>query len=482
MLLYRPAEIPSLSWDEGWGLSVAKNWVQTGQYARLLQGNPVSAIGMSKPFSVTGPIAFSFFLFGVGIWQGRLTAMIFMALALFLFFHLARKLFNPLIAYLSLFGLLLLAIPSAHPWIIGREALAEAPMVFYLTVGYLFLLASLNGNKYAIFGTMIFWGLALDSKGHVFPFLTASVILPIIITYLRKQWNFLKLFCIAWAGSFPVYFLMVEIQKVLFSHYPIYVSTMKGLFTLVGFVITPTVRLVTLNNILLYGIPTIIGLFIGIKRIWKEFKSIEFFQSSFYIKLSLLGLVTSWFSWFAFLSIGWARYFFPISFMGSIFIALMLEEFIGQGKQLLLGTFKQAFFSRIKIYLLLIVIIYSISFNMYAMYYQIKNGDNYPTQVSEYVKQNITSNALIETYESELIFLLDNPTHYPPDQVQIELNRRTFLGQKIDILYNPSNIKFDYLIDGPNSKMWQLYTPLLEQGHFLLVYEAGDYKIYKRLP
>src|ERR1041385_1891173 len=33
--------VPPLWWDEGWTLSVARNWVETGRYQRLLAGHLV---------------------------------------------------------------------------------------------------------------------------------------------------------------------------------------------------------------------------------------------------------------------------------------------------------------------------------------------------------------------------------------------------------------------------------------------------------
>jgi 4-amino-4-deoxy-L-arabinose transferase-like glycosyltransferase len=482
MLLIHPAEIPPFSWDEGWSMAVAKNWVLTGRYAVLLLGSPVSAIGMAKSISITGPIALSFRIFGVGIWQGRLPAIISISLALFLIFRLVRQLFNLRISYLSFFALLLIAVPTINPWIIGREALAEAPMVFYLSVGYLCLLASLKGKKYTIFPTILFWGLALDAKGHVIPFLTASIILPVGITFIRKQWHFLRIMCISLIGSFFVYFLLLTIQNLLYGPYPLYNGSIGGIYSLVGLVTTVNVRLVTLTNIFLYGVPTLLGLVIGFRRIFEEYRSSTNLAPVFYVTVALYVLVVSWFLWFILFSIGWGRYYFPVSFFGSIFIALLLSEFLDKVKELTSVAGRKSVVDRLFVYLLLIVIVYSVTFNIYMTYYQIITGNDDPAKVANYVRENIRPDAQIESYESQILFLVDNPIHYPPDQVQLLLDQRTFLEKEIYKIYDPSQVKFEYLIDGPNSKLWHLYIPLLEQGHFQLIYEAGDYKIYKRLP
>ena len=479
MLLYRPAEIPPLWFDEGWPLTIARNWVETGQYARFLMGNPVSGGSMVKPFSVTGPIALSFSLFGIGIWQGRLPSMICIALSMLLIFHLARKLFDPRVAFLTLFVLLFMAGPI-HPLIIGRQAMGEAPMLFYLLGGYIFLLDYLNGKKIAFLGVIIFWGLALDSKGHVLPFWSVAMIFPLIVTFLYKQWHYFKLLSLAWVGSFPVYFLMGLIQKVLTNHLPLY-EGIHDYFTLRTFVITPDVRFSSVMSIFLFGIPTLVGLYDSINRTWHEFKAPATNQPAYFVRLSLLSLIVSWFSWYALLSLGWARYFIPISFIGSIFLAYWMDKFLSKCKPLFLGTYKKVVLSRIKIYMGVLFLVLVVSLNFAYLRIHVITGDNYATRVAEYVKQTIDSDAVIETYESELMFLLNNPYHFPPDQVEIELNRRYYLGQDINITYDPTPVNFRYLIVGPISTMWQLYTPLLQKDQFQMIYELGPYSIYKRL-
>jgi hypothetical protein len=77
VVFYRAAEVPALWFDESWTLSVARNWLDSGEYARLLDGKFVSASPMAHSISVTGPVALSFHLLGVGVWQGRKPGAIF---------------------------------------------------------------------------------------------------------------------------------------------------------------------------------------------------------------------------------------------------------------------------------------------------------------------------------------------------------------------------------------------------------------------
>ncbi len=68
-------QIPPLWWDEGWTMSVARNWVQSGFYGQFLDGEKQPP-GLSAAFPVVAQVALSFRLFGVGVWQGRLPGCI----------------------------------------------------------------------------------------------------------------------------------------------------------------------------------------------------------------------------------------------------------------------------------------------------------------------------------------------------------------------------------------------------------------------
>src|SRR4051794_25121995 len=81
---------PGMWWDEGWTFSVARNWVALGHYGRLLDGQ-LAPPGLEAAFPVTGLVALSFRLFGVGIWQGRLVGVIFLVASLALMVVLVRR-------------------------------------------------------------------------------------------------------------------------------------------------------------------------------------------------------------------------------------------------------------------------------------------------------------------------------------------------------------------------------------------------------
>jgi hypothetical protein len=115
---------------------------------------------------------------------------------------------------------------------------------------------------------------------------------------------------------------------------------------------------------------------------------------------------------------------------------------------------------------------------IFSFAYSASNND--AESVAEFINRSTPSDALFETYDSELLFLVQRRFHFPPDQVQVELNKRTFLDQDIDIQYDPAGANPDYIVVGPYSKLWELYnTELANQGKWRLIYQLPQYSIYK---
>jgi hypothetical protein len=87
----------------------------------------------------------------------------------------------------------------------------------------------------------------------------------------------------------------------------------------------------------------------------------------------------------------------------------------------------------------------------------------------------------IETYESELLFLLNRPYHYPPDQVHVDLNRRMLLDEHVTIAYDPLAADPDYLVVGSFAGWNGLYDPVIKSGAFHLIDHIDSYDIYERV-
>jgi 4-amino-4-deoxy-L-arabinose transferase-like glycosyltransferase len=89
--------VPPVWWDEGWTMTAVRNWVERGHYGPLLAGQPAPRV-MEGAFPITMPVAVSFRVLGVGVWQARLVGVAFTIGTLLLVYHLASRLYDKSVA------------------------------------------------------------------------------------------------------------------------------------------------------------------------------------------------------------------------------------------------------------------------------------------------------------------------------------------------------------------------------------------------
>lgn len=488
MFVYRPATMPALWFDEGWSLSVARNWVELGRYARLLDGQPISAVGMAQPFAATAPIALGFQLLGVGAWQGRLPGAFFTLVTLALLYALARRFYGSPVATATLFVAILLPMNAElNPLLIGRQALAEMPMLFYLLLGYWFFWLAFRRKRWLL-PALIFWGIALTTKGHAIPFWLSAMLVPLVLALHRRSWQTLRMLLLVSLGAPAMALAFNGIQRVLETDLPLYGAPMIGLLNVTVLVPQPEVRLAAWRIVVLYGIPTILGLAWALWDLKRRRWTID--TGSDLSRLSFVVLVGGWFLWYLLLSVNWARYFFPATFLGSVFVAALLDNLTHHfdwrwlGSQIN-GLFRPRRSNRAGLIAVLALILIGIilllnSLNSIGLY-RLSTSDAL-AQLVEFINTKTAPDARVETYDSEVLFLLNRPYHYPPDQIQVELNRRTVLGENTVIDYDPLvAANPDYVIVGPFARMWHLYDTVLKATAFRLVQTIGSYDVYERV-
>jgi hypothetical protein len=108
------------------------------------------------------------------------------------------------------------------------------------------------------------------------------------------------------------------------------------------------------------------------------------------------------------------------------------------------------------------------------------DADNSVQQVARFINTQTPPAALVETYDSELHFLLERPYHYPADQLHVELIRRSLFND-VSVRYDSLIANPDYLVIGSMSKVWRLYDPVLKTGAFQLLRSFGYYEVYERV-
>ena len=463
-------------------MSVARNWAEAGHYGRLLNGQPVPR-GLEAAFPLTGTIALSFYLFGVGIYPARLVAVVFTLAALFTLYELARRFYGPAVAVATLGCLVLMSSHvDINPIIAGRQVMAELPALLFLLGGYLcFLLAERRPVLYLL-PAICFWSVALFTKAQVQPFWAVSIIAPLALGLYRRRWKFVWLLSTGLIGSIVLLLFLRYLWGTLVP-----ASSVSGLTQLIALVTLKHTRWVVLQETARYGIPTLFGLCWGLWCFLKSGTKLETHKEL--VHISLLALAVSWFLWYEALSLGWPRYFLPPAFLSSMFVAAMLYDWtnkfdlaytINRSTDLL----KKFRVDRARTAALFAVLLVAMSSArtltiLYGAF--VLTPDRSVMDTVHYLNTKTPPEALIETYESELFAFLERRYHYPPDQIHVDLIRKNSFGERVAIQYDPLVNHPDYLVVGAQSRFWDFYDTYLETGDFKLIQKYSRYEIYERV-
>ena len=488
--VFKLESTPPLWWDEGWTLSVARNWVERNHYGRLLEGELVPS-GLEAAFPVTAVVSFSFRLLGVGVYQARAPGVLFILGTLAIVYYLACRLYNRRIAVTTLLILLFMspAHPELHPVLMGRQVLGEMPMMFYLLAGYAFFLSAQDKSLWAMPLALFFWSMALITKLQVWPFWLASLLVPLLIALSTRHWRLARLLAVGLVCSITTAQLLMWSQQLLLERATNPLTAIEGLYYVTALVGAPRARLFALLATLLLGIPTLAGLCYGTLSLIKNRDKLLAQDHREVVRMALLVFTGSWFCWYLMLSVGWPRYLFPVTLVGSMFLAALLGNLTDNFS--LLSTIKRVDFTvrhrrlrehSVGALLAMLLVMISVPMTLRMLYQSyVVNADASVLEVIDFLNTQTLSDSVIETYDPELFFLLERPYHYPPDQIHVELNRRTFLRQDVPIDYDPLTVDPDYLVVGHHSKMWGLYDPVVKTGAFRLLKTFRQYNVYERV-
>lgn len=479
---------PPLWWDEGWTLSVARNWVETGHYGRYLADEPISPRLAAGP-AVVLPVALSFRLFGVGAWQGRLPGVIYTALTLCLLYRLTARLYSQKAGMVVLLLALLTPMaPDLHPLLLGKQVLAEMPILCLLLAGYLLLFSGLEAHRiHRVAGAGLLLGVAAVTKLQVIPFLALSLAAMGGALLWQRKWRSLALCGLLLLAIVVGYRVWPQLPRLLgvvppgaraaISNPPVMLSELLGV---TAFVPTLPARLMTLIVTLLSGLPIVVSLAYAARHhLDSSPRGLQ--------RLAIWSLASGWFAWYLILSVGAVRYLFPAAFLSLIFFAGLLRDVTDHfDPETLRALWRGSRPGRWRgltrlqqVAALLLLLAVPTSLIVLATAYV--KADDSVFYLAEYLRTQVPSDALIETYDSEFMFLTDQRYHYPPDQMSVLLMRRILLGDhSVEIDYDPLAAGPDYLIDGPVSKGWKLYPDDLLTQHFRLEGQFGPYELYAR--
>ena len=473
-------------WDEGWTLSVARAWAETGHYGRLRDGQP-AAPGLEAAFTTTLPVGLSMRLFGVGLWQGRLFGVLCAVASVLLLAALGARLNHGRLAWATVGAALLLSIhPQIQPLLQGRQVLAEMPMLVYLLAGYLGLWATLGGAWAALPPAALLLGAAWISKGQTAPFLLASLLAPGVAALLARRWRVASIFALAAGGAFVSAHLLRRLAAALLFDPAFLPEPVEGLLGMVAIVPTAFHRLYALQNLAFFGFPALCGLLWGAWRLWNERASARAGAPAWYLRLTLLAFCGSWLAWFLGLSVGVPRYMAVPAVVASLFVAELLDALSGGfalGERLralgALLTLRRPSRAGVAALLAVLLIAAAAPLTMLSLAKEYATSDRSAQRIAAWLNAR-PPGSRVETYESELHFLLNQPYTFPPDQLHVALGKRYLqVDPQARVEYDPLANDPDFLVIGRFGH--DLYIPVLATGQFRLVAREGIYRLYARV-
>jgi Dolichyl-phosphate-mannose-protein mannosyltransferase len=464
---------PPLFWDEGWTLAVARNLVEEGHYGQLLDRQPTPP-GLAARFTVVLPMALSFRLFGIGVWQGRLPAVCFTVGALYFLYLLTGRIFGRREAFAAVAVAVLLTTEPYQPLLVGRQALAEYAMLCFLLAGYLAFLSGAQGKSWHVAIAALLWALALVTKLQLLPFWLASLAAVAVYAAWRRERRLALI-------SLSAILCSLGLAQVL-TFFSTSEAPVPGLYGVSAFVpLVEAARIRALVTAALGGLPTIAGLlYAG----W-HWRTIVLGSSSATtevraLRLALFVFLASWLAWFLAFSIGWERYLLPANFVGSVFMAAAIASLGALTWEPERSSARRH--ASIRPVIAAGIAAGLVPFSLPSILQTAPTGAA-AASVARYVATVAPRDALIETYESELIFLLGRRrVHYPPNDLHVLLNRRTFLAEPVTISYDPTRTHdIDYLVVGYYGRLWRLYSEVLKRQEFVEIFRDGPYVVYKHV-
>ncbi len=496
LLLNRLDTWPSVWWDEGWTLDAARNWITHGHLGHYMDGLPIPA-RIPVRFPVLIPVAISMRLLGVGIWQGRLPGVIFTIFTAILTAYITSKMYRSRTGRISLATTLVITPFVFQPIVMGRQILAEMPMLFYLFAGYSTLWMAIRHSKLWAAASAVFFGIAIHAKLQVPPFWLVSMALAAWIALSLRQHRSFKILISIGFGSIVVAGVIYWVQnKVMPGSFNDPALT-KLLINSVIVVLDWRIRLIALIIVLLSAMPQFLSLLWAGNKLRLNFRGARIAESlqvdqqassMEILRAAMWGLGASWFLWYLLLGLSWERYLFPAFYIGCLFLAAYLDELTTGINLRKLMQQASAFlfhrgFNRANFKSVLLLVILSVTLGMIgsSIGRVFASPDVNPVSASDYMIKNIPSGARVETFESELLFLAPEITfHYPSDLVSMQLNRKSSIDPAYVVDYDPLEYPTDYLVVGPMGRMWGLYDEVISGGSYRLIADIDGYQIYQK--
>lgn len=477
--LYNQPYYPRTWIDEGFVLQGAVNLTEHGLYGmQSVEGMRI----LDQPLIANGPgvvlpITAMFMVFGIGLLQARLVAVLFMILTAILYLEVARKLYGKGAALVSM--LLLLAVPIEGYLLYGRHALGNVPALGYFLLGYLLWLIALKRERFIwpVAAGLLF-GLASTTKGQYILLIPAWLALLVADLVYYKRIGVKKIITVlisltaclvAW---YAVQILLVGSENVAAHFNSIQSSSAVTVMAFELQRIPGSVAYLFTSGFVLFVVPGLLYV------TWTSRKSSQATAR----QLLLIILVAGWTVWYVLISVGWHRYLFTPYALGLLFTGKAVADSIAY-LRLHKGAISDRSSAAVKNIILagfvgLVLIGSFVSLGRHIMTIA-TTIDKSAQLFATYLQQTIPSNAVIESWEWELDALTELTYHHPTNEWVDRLTAVTQFNVPLEETYNLYANDPDYLIDGQFSKWTGLYRPALQDGCCILINSIGSYDLYE---
>jgi hypothetical protein len=483
LALYNLDVYPTTWFDEGSHLHVPKALVQQGAYADVSSEGyryfgPTAGVGPTLML----PIAAAFRLVGVGLLPARLVIVLYLLAAIGLTTLAARRQYCRTTAWFA--SVLVVTSPAVGLMPLGRQVLGEVPALAFLMLGFVLWRQGIHRLRpdvgRLIWASVAFGLVAMTKNQFSLVLLPTLVILFAVDRVYHRQLRIIDtLFpaigvLVGTAVWYAVQFLpllgsgdagrMFELWRAA-SAGAVFVFSPARAAAALHFLASPDV-------FAFWGLAGIVyGLMLARQR------SLDGVQHAFLAIFVLFGL-----TWYAFGSIGWARYAFAPLAVSTLFVAKLWRD-------LLYGLSQATGRSRLGSHedrrawapALLLVIALTVGFPLLTQLRTLVTAhDHSPQLAAAYLDQNVPTSDVVEAWEPELGLLTDHRYHYPPLGWLDRAVRAQWLGSAPGPAYDPiAEASPSYLVVGPFAKYTGIYAPTLARLSARPIASFGEYDIYR---
>jgi len=462
---------PPTWFDEGSHLHVPATLARHGVYADSSSEGfryfgPTIGVGPT----VMLPVALAFKLGGIGLAQGRLVIVAYLALALAALYLLARRLYGwPAVALIVLLALASRTLRFDGLVEYGRQVLGEVPGVAFLLLGLLAYSAAIfergATRRHSLLAGLAF-GLALVTKNQF-----VLIVPPTLALLALLDWAYYR------AGGWWVRLAPPVIAVACFGAWTVAMLTFFGpdgfaanlaktrqaaggaIFV---FELDATRRAVV-YLLQVYGGLLIPGLAYGL---WRARE-----RSPWGLATLAPALMASlWLVWFV-TSLGWARYAFPAVVLGAMpvgFMAVELFQALRARRRIALAWLGAA-------YLALVIVV------PLALTTRVVLSPRFAAQqMAAYLERNVPTDVIIETWEPELGVLTDHTYHYVPTELLDPAVRHAWADGP-PVAYDGLDARPPYVLIGLFSDYTAVYPVDTLARDYAVLYTAEPYRLLRRV-